>query len=59
MSRNRFEPPVGSPAFIADAKRTKLPLLQKKGAEIQATAMRILAMSPAAVAVARKAIFGK
>ena len=50
---------VNSAGFIADAKKTRLPLLQKRGAEIQKTAIRILNMSPKAVAVARKAIFGK
>ena len=47
------------PGIIADAKKTRLPLLQKRGAEFQKTAIRILGMSPKAVAVARKAIFGK
>ncbi len=49
---------INSPGFIRDATRTRLPLLQKKGAEIQQTVNRILDMSPAAVARARKAIFG-
>lgn len=50
---------INSKGFVGDAKKTKLPLLQKKGAEIQKTVGEILSMSPKAVATARKAIFGK
>ena len=50
---------VNSPEFIADATKTKLPLLQKKGAEIQGTVDKILNMSPVAIAKARSVIFGK
>ncbi|NQU69508.1 MAG: hypothetical protein HQ514_03105 [Rhodospirillales bacterium] len=57
--REAFWKTINSAAFIADANRTRLPLLQKRGAEIQKTAIRILNMSPKAIAVARKAIFGK
>ena len=57
--REAFWKTVNSPGFIADAKKTRLPLLQKRGAEIQKTAIRILGISPKAVAVARKANFGK
>jgi hypothetical protein len=56
--REAFWKTVNSPGFVADAKKTKLPLDQLKGAEIQKTAVRILGMSPKAVAAARKAIFG-
>lgn len=57
--REAFWKTVKSPAFEADARKSKLPLLQKKGTEIQKTVERILSMSPRAVAMARKAIFGK
>lgn len=56
--REAFWKTVNSPAFIEDAKKTKLPLLQKKGGEIQETVVRILGMPPQAVAKAREAIFG-
>ena len=56
--REAFWKVVNDPAFMADAKKTKLPLLQLKGAEIQSTAERILGMSPDTAAKARKAIFG-
>ena len=56
--REAFWKVVNDPAFMADAKKTKLPLLQFKGAEIQSTAERILGMSPDTAAKARKAIFG-
>jgi tripartite-type tricarboxylate transporter receptor subunit TctC len=57
--REAFWKTVNSAEFIAEAKKTKLPILQKKGAEIQETVGRILKMSPVAVARARSAIFGK
>lgn len=57
--REAFWKTVNSPGFVSDAKRTNLPLSQMRGAEIQKTAIRILNMSPKAIAVARKAIFGK
>jgi tripartite-type tricarboxylate transporter receptor subunit TctC len=57
--RAAFWKTVNSPEFIADAKKSKLPLLQMKGADIQSTVNDILNMSPVAIATARKAIFGK
>jgi tripartite-type tricarboxylate transporter receptor subunit TctC len=57
--RAAFWKTVKSPGFEADARKTKLPLLQKKGADIQKTVDKILDMSPKAVAMAREAIFGK
>lgn len=57
--REAFWKTVHSPGFTGDAIKTKLPLDQLKGAEIQKTANGILNMSPKAVATARKAIFGK
>ena len=59
MLRGAFWKAVNSPEFIADAKKTKLPLLQMKGADIQKTVNQILGMPESAVATARKAIFGK
>jgi len=56
--REAFWTTVQSPGFEADATKTKLPLLQKKGEEIQKTVHEILGMSPAAIEIARKAIFG-
>jgi tripartite-type tricarboxylate transporter receptor subunit TctC len=57
--RAAFWKTVNSPEFIADAKKSKLPLLQMKGADIQSTVNDILNMSPVAIATAQKAIFGK
>lgn len=57
--RAAFWKTVNSPEFMADAKRSKLPLLQMKGKDIQKTVNDILNMSPVAVATAQKAIFGK
>tara|TARA_R110002072_G_scaffold60051_71_gene152814 strand:- start:1284 stop:2321 length:1038 start_codon:yes stop_codon:yes gene_type:complete len=57
--RAAFWKTVNSPAFIADAKKSKLPLSQMKGAEIQKTVNEILGMSPVAIKTAQKAIFGK
>lgn len=57
--RQAFWKTVNSAGFIADANKTKLPLDQMKGEEIQKTAVRILGMSPKAIATARKAIFGE
>ena len=56
--REAFWKAVNSPEFVADAKKSKLPLLQMKGEDIQKTVNQILGMSPVAVATARKAIFG-
>jgi tripartite-type tricarboxylate transporter receptor subunit TctC len=56
--REAFWKTVNSPEFAAEAKKTRLPLLPKKGGEIQETVDRILNMSPTAVTKARKAIFG-
>lgn len=57
--RTAFWNTVNSKAFIAEAKGNKIPLLQKKGDEIQKTVKRILNMSPKAVKVARVAVFGE
>lgn len=57
--RAAFWKTVTSVEFTADAKKSKLPLLQMKGADIQKTVNRILGMSPVAIATAQKAIFGK
>lgn len=57
--RAAFWKTVNSPAFTAEATRTNLLLLQKTGAEIQKTVGVILSMTPKAVALARKAVFGK
>jgi tripartite-type tricarboxylate transporter receptor subunit TctC len=57
--RAAFWKTVNSAEFIADAKKSKLPLSQMKGADIQKTVNEILSMSPVAVATAQKAIFGK
>ena len=56
--REAFWKTVNSDAFIQDATKTKLPLLQMKGTDIQATVNRILNMSPKAIERARKAVFG-
>ena len=57
--RAAFWKTVNSAEFIADAKKSKLPLSQMKGADIQKTVNDILSMSPVAIATAQKAIFGK
>lgn len=57
--RAAFWKTVNSPEFMADAKKSKLPLSQLRGAEIQKTVNDILGMSPVAIATAQKAIFGK
>jgi tripartite-type tricarboxylate transporter receptor subunit TctC len=57
--REAFWKTVQSPAFLAEVKRTKLDYSPLKGAEIQKTVNKVLNMSPKAVALARKAIFGK
>ena len=56
--RQAFWKTVNDPEFMADAKKTKLPLSQLKGGDIQITADRVLGMSPDTAAKARKAIFG-
>lgn len=56
--RAAFWKTVTSEKFVNDATKSKLPLDQMKGAEIQTTVKRILGMSPEAVAKARKAVFG-
>ncbi len=56
--RAAFWKAVNSPAFTAEAKKTRLPLQQKTAADIHKTVNKVLQMSPAAVATARKAIFG-
>lgn len=57
--RAAFWKTVNSAEFIADAKKSKLPLSQLRGAEIQKTVNEILGMSPVAIIAAQKAIFGK
>lgn len=57
--RAAFWKTVNSEEFKEDAKKSKLPLLQMRGADIQKTVNDILSMSPVAVATAKKAIFGK
>jgi tripartite-type tricarboxylate transporter receptor subunit TctC len=57
--RAAFWKAVNSPAFIAEAAKVKLPLGQKKAEEIHKTVNKVLNISPAAVANARKAVFGK
>lgn len=57
--RTAFWQTVNSPDFIAEAKKNKIPLLQKKGEEIQKTVKEILNMSPRAITVARNAVFGQ
>lgn len=56
--RAAFWSMVTSKEFIADANKSKLPMLPMKGEDIQKTVNRILGMSPNAVAKARKAVFG-
>ena len=56
--REAFWNTVNSQAFKDDATKTKLPLLQLKGVEIQNTVDKVLDMSPVAIAKARSAIFG-
>lgn len=57
--REAFWNTVQSAAFKADVERTKLEYSPIKGPEIQKTVNKVLKMSPKAVAMARKAIFGK
>jgi len=57
--RAAFWKTVTSAEFMADATKSKLPLSQMKGADIQKTVNRVLGMSPVAIATAQKAIFGK
>ncbi|MFT5488676.1 MAG: tripartite-type tricarboxylate transporter receptor subunit TctC [Paracoccaceae bacterium] len=57
--RAAFWKTVNSPEFKAEAKKSKLPLSQLRGAEIQKTVNEILNMSPVAIETAQKAIFGK
>lgn len=57
--REAFWKTVQSPEFLADVKRTRLDYSPLKGADIQKTVEKVLNMSPKAVALARKAIFGK
>lgn len=56
--RAAFWKTVNSDEFKAEAKKSKLPLSQMKGADIQKTVNEILGMSPVAVKAAQKAIFG-
>ncbi len=56
--RAAFWKAVNSPAFIAEATRTRLPLQQMRAVDIHKTVNKVLKMSPTAVAAARKAIFG-
>jgi tripartite-type tricarboxylate transporter receptor subunit TctC len=57
--REAFWKAVQSDAFLDDVKRTKLDYSPLKGDDIQKRVNQVLAMSPKAVAMARKAIFGK
>jgi tripartite-type tricarboxylate transporter receptor subunit TctC len=57
--RKAFWDTVQSAEFKAEVERTKLDYSPIKGAEIQGTVGKVLSMSPKAVAMARKAIFGK
>ena len=57
--REAFWKTVQSPEFLAEVKRTKLDYSPLEGADIQKTVNKVLGMSPNAVAMARKAIFGK
>ncbi len=57
--REAFWNTVQSADFKAEVERTKLDYSPLKGADIQKTVNKVLNMSPAAVAMARKAIFGK
>jgi len=57
--REAFWKTVQSPEFQAEVKRTKLDYTPLKGADIQTKVNEVLNMSPTAVAMARKAIFGK
>ncbi|MGB0632455.1 MAG: hypothetical protein ACPGRZ_17335 [Alphaproteobacteria bacterium] len=57
--REAFWKTVNSPEFMSDATKSKLPLSQLKGEEIQKTVNDILGMSPVAVKAAQAAIFGK
>lgn len=57
--RESFWKTVHSKDFLDDVKRTKLDYSPLKGEEIQKRVNQVLNMSPRAVAMARKAIFGK
>lgn len=57
--REAFWKTVQSDGFLGDVKRTKLDYSPLKGDDIQKRVNQVLAMSPKAVAMARKAIFGK
>jgi tripartite-type tricarboxylate transporter receptor subunit TctC len=57
--RDAFWKTVNSRDFTDEANKTKLPLVQKKGEDIQKTVGKILHMSPTAIAVASKAVFGQ
>lgn len=59
MLRDAFWKTVHDGGFKAEVERTKLDYSPLKGEEIQKTVNKVLDMSPKAVAMARKAIFGK
>ena len=56
--REIFWKTVNTPALKADAKKRRLPLNQKTGADIQKTVNDIMKMSPAVIEKARKMTFG-
>jgi hypothetical protein len=58
--RTAFWNTVTDPAFKADAKKRKLPVIPIKGADLQKTISdAVKGMSPKVVAKARKYVFGK
>jgi len=57
--RKAFWDTMQSAEFKAEVEKTKLDYSPIKGEEIQKTVNKVLGMSPKAVAMARKAIFGK
>ena len=57
--RAAFDKMVVDTAFLADAKKRRLTVDPKTGAEVQAIVADVLTMKPAVVARARKLIFGR
>ncbi|MEE8334058.1 MAG: hypothetical protein V3R85_09440 [Alphaproteobacteria bacterium] len=56
--RAAFWKTVTNPAFIAEAKRRRLPVAQMTGAEIQKIVNDVMKIKPSVVKTARKMIFG-
>ncbi len=56
--RAAFDKTVNNPAFIAEAKKRRLPVDQMTGAEIQKIINDIMKITPEVVKKARKFIFG-